>query len=294
MYLELFTHLSDTYLALEKTRLHFIEAAKQDSSSPFFIPPHPDNPSPNRNDAIESTAILWNSDTNENRIKSGLLCVSNNTLQATEHFNTAKIAFKDAILRIRKAEKDTKTRFDHLVERIYERETERPEEIKLALKRLKISRLDLERCYSHIRILPPQLNSISWSWKRSNIDAHRMTRDKAIELAENLSNLETRRVVISILSNISPKEELVQMRQTPNQLIANLVWKEIGQVKRKAVGISGVVLCQEKALPRYVWREDPGPIDDDNRSRLKRMDTTIEEEAFIHILRLHRYKEGTQ
>ena len=293
MFHELFTHLLDAYNQLEQARGQFLQTIQQDTL-PYFIPPHPHSTSPLRQEGIESAAILWNTDDDSQRIKAGILCASANTLFAAEQFNDAKTHFKDAILRIRKASKDTKSRFDHLVERIYSQEAERSNDIKLAMKRLGISRLDLERCYSHIRIMPPHLDAISWSWKRSNIDAHRMTRDKAIELAENLSNPETRRVVTTILSDLSPKEELVQMRQTPNQLIANLTWKEADQIKRKAVGISGIVLCQEKSLPRYVWRDDPGPIDETNRTRLKRMDATIEEEPFIHILRLHRYKEGTQ
>jgi hypothetical protein len=138
--------------------------------------------------------------------------------------------------------------------------------------------------------LPPDLRSISWTWATAHSTIHRVTQAEAVALAQQLDDEDARETALSLLATVSSGEPLAYKKTNANQLRANLVWQEGKVTCRKAVTISGIVLCQDPRLPRYVWRDDPAKLTPEQRSdRLPRIDTIIEEQPFIRPLYLHRY-----
>ena len=158
------------------------------------------------------------------------------------------------------------------------------------MKTAGISRLDLLRCYAQIRVLPSPLESVSWTWAKTHSSIDPITVAQAITMAENLPKEKTKAFALEMLACLKPTERLVLKKKLPNQLRANLVWREAGERKRKAVTISGIVVGQDAALPQYVWRDDPANSDQKTQ-RLSRVDTTIEAEPYIKALGIHRYLE---
>ncbi len=233
-----------------------------------------------RKQAIVDAVGLTIDDTQNRKCDAGIVCASGETVSTVEQLNEAKAHFKETILKIRSLASG---------KAVGSRETV----LKKALKSAGIQALDLRECYRQIRVMPPHLESISWTWATSHARIQKLTFDEAVTMAEGLRDRdeELADTALDILRRkCAPDELLVRRITLPNQLRANFSYLENGEIQRKSCPISGVVIAQQKMLPRMAWRENPVfrkevPI------RLQR-ESKIEPEPVVQSLSIHRYVRG--
>ena len=233
-----------------------------------------------RKQAIVDAVGLTIDDTQSRKCDAGIVCASDETVSIVHQLNEAKAHFKETILKIRSLASDKSAGARETV-------------LKKALKSAGIQTLDLRECYRQIRVMPPELESMSWTWATSHARIQKLTFDEAVAMAEGLRDRdeELADTALDILRRkCTPDELLVRRITLPNQLRANYSFLENEEVRRKSCPISGVVVAQQKTLPRMAWRENPVsrkevPI------RLQR-ESSIEPEPVIQSLSIHRYVRG--
>ncbi|MGC1510052.1 hypothetical protein [Ketobacter sp.] len=270
---------------LEASAHHFADSVRADEGLPILLPGY--SGPLDRESAIASMTQMWRLSAGETLPTAGLVCCSKPTIRQAVKLNDAKHQFQEAIKQVRNGASGEKSRIDKLVDRMLQQEGRRTEELIIALKRARLNQLDLLRCYAKIRIIEPGLHSISWTWAKTHSVIDPTNREEAMEMAEKLTHPHTRSRVMALLQDLPAGEPLAYKKKLPNQLRANLVWKEERVYRRKAVTISGIVLSQDKTLPKYVWRDDPG--NDSPAERITRFDTKLNPEPYIKALHLHRY-----
>lgn len=264
-------------------------AIRADDDRPLLLPTYRGESGGGREAAIRSLTRVWHPEPGESLVTAGLLCASAETRVAAELLNTAKGQFKDAVAAIREEGKKEKVGFEHLIEKSLKDNNPRNRKLKQALDTIHISRLDLVRCYTNVRVLDPDLRSISWTWATTHATIRKVTIKGAVASAEKLDD-DAREYALSKLAALPSGESLAYRKPNANQLRANLAYYEGEGVRRESLPISGIVLGQDDTLPRYVWRNDPATVPPEHRSgRLSRIDTTIDEQPYIRPLYLHRY-----
>ena len=103
-------------------------------------------------------------------------------------------------------------------------------------------------------------------------------------MAKKLPGQGASQTAVDLLNKCNPGEVLVKKSTLPNQLRANYAYLEDGSIVRKSCPISGVVIAQQKNLPRKFWRDNPG-----DQRRRPAQESGIEEEPLILALDLYRY-----
>lgn len=245
-----------------------------------------------REAAIKSITQLYLAQEEEMIVDAGLLCASPATVKEVLAFNDSKKLFKKAVLAIRdyrKAKEIPGQRITSLINDEIKHEGFRSPELKHAMKTARISALDLKRCYAQIRITEPKLDVFSWTWATQHNRLKKMTVAEAEKklndmLQDNPAKLEKN---LKMLAQCAPDEELVSKVELNNQLRANYGYWDGDTVKRKSCPISGIVIAQQKTLPRYLWRDDPATTGQITQQVSRVSD--IEETVFIEPLKLHRY-----
>lgn len=290
--------INTLYLAYQSLAEHCLmtkEAIRKDSEDyPVYIPTfgksEDETGSPAaREAAIESIVRLFFLDGEKWLPESGILCASQETVSVIEALNTVKTAFKSAVLAIRNFHKDADSSSAHISKLIRDEITERgyrTDSLKKAMATAGISTLDLKRCYAQIRIMPPRLNVFSWTWATTHSRIKKVSLDQARELAKNLAEERTSEVALDMLNRCKSSESFALKVSLPNQLRANYAFDDGQSIVRKSCPISGVVIAQQKHMPRKLWRNNPGKSED--LLRLPR-ESDIEAEPFIEVLNLYRY-----
>lgn len=180
-----------------------------------------------------------------------------------------------------------------LIEQILPKEeTERPKKLMKALKSAGLSRLDLPRCYANIRVMPEDLQSISWTWATTHSASTKpITVADAMAIAEKLAEGKKRDAILHALSQRPSTDKLAYKRRLPNRLQANIVSLKDGERKRASVTISGIVICPGQFAPaEAIWRDDPGEQENNQPTRVKRFDAKITDEVVVSALNLHALK----
>ena len=284
--------LYDAYQVLTEACLTLSGAVRSDRESyPVYIPTFgmedKDKESNEaREAAIKSMTQLFVADESEYVPEAGIVCASPETVAAVEQLNAAKAAFKEAVMAIRNFQKETDASVSRISKLIRDEVTEkgyRTETLKKAMGTVGIGSLDLKRCYAQIRIMPPALDVFSWTWATNHARIKKVTLQEAIEMAKKLSD-GTAQTAVDLLNKCDPGEILVKKSTLPNQLRANYAYLEEGNIVRKSCPISGIVIAQQKNLPRKFWRDNPG-----DQRRRPAQESGIEEEPLILALDLYRY-----
>lgn len=240
-----------------------------------------------REAAIKSMTQLFVADEGECAPEAGIVCASPETVAATEQLNAAKAAFKDAVMAIRNFQKETDASVSKISKLIRDEVTEkgyRTEALQNAMGTAGIGSLDLKRCYAQIRIMPPALDVFSWTWATNHARIKKVTLQEAIEMAKKIPGQGASQIAVDLLNKCNPGEILVKKATLPNQLRANYAYLEDGGTVRKSCPISGIVIAQQKNLPRKFWRVNPG-----DQRRRPAQESVIEEEPLILALDLYRY-----
>lgn len=278
--------LTRAYDSLLESQAAFKDAILNDSSLPGFLPGFQGTSAEVRIHSVPTMIRNFYLDEDQTEQLTGLICASVDTLEAVVVMNKAKDHFQQAISVVRELGGSKKTSLDKLVDRALHREGRRTSELDLALSRLHLHRLDLLRCYAHIRVLPPKLESISWTWATRHSSIKLIDLEEAETMANALPVPGTRHAVLHALSQLKPGEKLAMKKSLPNTLRANIVFWEEGIRKRKAINVSGILLSPDLNLPKHIlWRDDPG----ESPLRLERSDVSIQKIPYIPALNLYRY-----
>jgi hypothetical protein len=285
--------LYEAYQVLAEACLSVSDAVRSDRENyPVFIPTfgmdEKDKESNKaREAAIKSMTQLFVLNDGDYVPDSGIVCASPATVAAVEKLNTAKIAFKGAVIAIRNFQKETDASVSRISKLIRDEVTEkgyRTKALKKAMGTAGIESLDLKRCYAQIRIMPPELDVFSWTWATNHTRIKKVTLQEAIEMAKKLPGKETSETAVDLLNKCNPGEILVKKSTLPNQLRANYAYLKDGRIVRKSSPISGIVIAQQKNLPRKFWRDNPG-----DQRRRPAQESGIENAPLIIALNLYRY-----
>jgi hypothetical protein len=279
MLIDTVKELMSCFEKLQASLDHLQECINADQL-PFVLPADERN---DRSTAIKSFSQIFYSEKEKPAI-AGLLCASKATIFAATEVNIIKAEFKDIIKTIRKNGQSSKTRIDKLINSAMHKQEGRHEDVSLALKRSNIADANLMRCYANIRVLPANVESLSWSWTSKHSAIQKMSVDEARKVAKEIQVQKTREIVTDMLDKLDQGTFLAHKKPLPNALRANIVYHDNNERKRKVINVSGVVLCPGPTLPRYIWRDDPV-----ENKRVPRCDSTIEPYPYIKSLRLHLY-----
>ncbi len=272
----------------------FYECAMEDVQRPVFLPEmdmknHSSHHQ--RQLAIASGCRLWFDEETSQYPKTGCLSSSNETIALAKAYNDSKTAFKEQIQLIRALGNEHKLNKHHaksayFIEQLLLAGGRRNETLIKSFKTLGIERLDLQKCYTKIRILPPKLESVSWTWAKSHSEIHQVSYGQVLDICKELAPDDPIRIrALSQLSKLSQNEKLAYKRQKKPQLRANITFTENNNIQRKAITVSGILLTSNETLPRFRWPND------NDQTRLNRIDRSIEDEVFIQGLHLYRYKK---
>ncbi|NRB42548.1 MAG: hypothetical protein HRU20_29435 [Pseudomonadales bacterium] len=267
--------------------------ARADDKLPIYLPNFQSciKPEKQRLAAINALCQLRFDDKSDQLPETGLLCISEETAKTARLVNQEKHRFQQQIKTIRNHCLDHPTAKNHgkvavLLEQLLAQGGLRNPSLQTALKTLNIQRLNLQRCYCQLRILPNALESLSWTWAKSHSEIQKLTHTQAMQLCQQLPDEHAaKQAALATLSMLAKNAPLAFKRKKQKQLRANICWRENQQIKRKAVTVSGVLLTTDTQLPRFRWP------DENEHSRLSRMDQKIETAAIIPALHLYRYKD---
>jgi hypothetical protein len=290
-------NLIKTFDALEQSNNQFKHQLGKEKG-PLALPQHNWPPQAkdfknNHTIALEDLARLTKHPDTEKPTLAGIYCVSQKAIELAETLNQAKLDFKQAVLKIRELGKSDKTRVDQLIDKVLKQESLRNPELNAALKKLELEHLDLLKCYAQIKILPPNTQSLTWTWAVRHNAMVQVSQKEAEKMAENLLNPQAKNIAEQLLSSLPKGESLIYRKNLPNRLKANLVWRE-GKGDnavnlRKSITISGVALCQDPDFPRLKWKDNPADTDPKDAQKYKRQDRQVNAEPYIKALHLHRY-----
>lgn len=212
--------------------------------------------------------------------KSALMCASQQTIEAIIKLNKAKDEFKLTVASINSAQEKTARAIKNQLMKL-----KRTELLSNALRSLDNSTIDLRTTYAHIQILPPNLESVSYTWATKHATYKKIKVSDAIKIANQMSDDKVKLAALIALENLPPNELLAEKIDTQPALKANLKYTDDNdQLIRKTIAVSGLLVVQDKSLPVHLWRDLPG----EPASRLSRP-KLIESTPCVPVMKLYRY-----
>lgn len=236
--------------------------------------------------AVRLFQSLWYEDGQDGRETitcPGLIGASTGTLQAAIDCNTAKNAFRDAVLALKKLRKPEA---DALLDELHRRDPD----VALAMRRMGTARLNLKQAYRHIPLLDARPVKVGFTWSRQGRTIQRIDHGRVRTLLERRSETAQTRLELDKLSRLPPDEPLARVRPVCPHLRANVVFDVGGDTERRLVQTPLPLLVPLQAgedLPEFV-PVPPHPVGTD---RLRRSDVRLEDEPFLVSLRVYRYRE---
>lgn len=303
----LIANLLQTYEALAGANGMLGDALRAHPDMPMYLPTYRGEPEAQLETVIRSLTEIWNVNLDVELLNAGVICAPQDVKSAIVALNAAKTQFKESVQAIRQADIDHARAKDQAQGKQRKRTARneplievakrcintlgkgRGEGLLNAMRTAQISRLDLLKCYRHIRVLEATTESISWTWARSHASSIPLTIEEAAAKALQLPD-SSRATALKLLGELRPGTPITQRKHLPNQLQANVVWTKNGVRTRRAFTISGIVVCPCETLPTVVWRENPGNASGD---RLQRMDARISDQPYIRALNIYLYDKGT-
>jgi hypothetical protein len=295
---ELILKLSTAFQRMSDQGFAVASAIKSDylAGYPVYVPTHGDSEAEHTSRealqaAIRSMTHLTIRPDTRPQLHAGIICCSPATVLAVSDYNDAKGAFKQAVLDIRQFQKNRElpaSRITRLIQNEIRDKGFRSETLRRAMDAVRIADLDLKRCYARIRIMPPNLQVFSWSWTTKHSRIIKLTHEEALRIASEWPDQHTSAIAVDLIHRrCNPDTPLARKVPLPNQLRANYAFLENGEVVRASTPISGVVVAQQKVLPRKLWRSDPGSAD--NRSPRLPRQSSLEATPIVDALSLYRY-----
>ena len=275
--------LSSAYVAITHQLQQIEKLIRADGNAglPIFTP-HSETVSQSvaRQSAIESISRVR---MDSSLIKTGVVCASNKTVDAVAQLNVLKDQFKATVQSVKGGVKKSSKALQHMIQA--NATLTRNESLKVALRSLGELSFDLRTCYAHVRVLPENTLSVSWTWAMKHKRIVKYTVEQAFELASRMADDDAKMAAEIQLSQVPAGEILMQKVDMPPQLKANLKYlDDTGQIIKKAITVSGVLIAKQKQLPETLWRDLPQETSlRMNRPKMR------EEDVFIPTLGLYRY-----
>lgn len=238
--------------------------------------------------AADAITECWYQDDKEYP-RSGLICVSPEHIPLFEKTNDLKQKFKEEIAVLKEATTDKNVKKGSLHKMIEAAGNGRDEEVNEALKLLRIARLNLLWCYRQILVLPPHLDSVSWTWATKHKSVHPLTIKEAEALVDKNINTDEDKANVKEILQAHQHQKLVQVKNVVPHLRANITYIEDGKKTRKMVTTPTVIISQDERIPRYQWRDCPP--EDTERERLVRSDKRFNPEPIVRALGIYTYFE---
>lgn len=239
-----------------------------------------------RSKAVSLFQTLWyeeGQDGRETITCPGVIGVGADTLAAARRLNELKDTFKAAVLALktlRKSEADA-----ILTELIHKRDTG----VAHAMRRMGAARLNLKQAYRHVPLLERRPAKVGFTWSRQGRTIQRISVAEARRLLERRSETPQTRQELERLSRLPAGEPLARVRPVCPHLRANVVFGDHAQPSRRLIQTPLpllVPLSEGQPLPSFV-AVPPEPV---ATSRLRRSDTKLEEEPFLILLQVFRYR----
>lgn len=272
----LVVNLLEAYKAME-TRIEVLKPLIRAHKGPRYLPTYEGEPSGEVEAVVRSMTEIWHQDSGDAPLLlTGLACVQQDMIEAVVALNDAKDKFKIAVEAVREKDKSNSTLVCLAENKLEGLEPGRSEELRQAMQTANISRLDLLKCYRHIRVLPSPLESLSWTWARTHTRSVPITLEGAEKRAQQQLSGETRALVLEKLGALKPGTKMTVMRELPPRLCANIVYLEDGERTRKTITTSGVVVLEADHLPKLAWRKNPGAREAGDHDHITRVDAKID------------------
>ncbi|MCB1918854.1 MAG: hypothetical protein KDJ28_02585 [Candidatus Competibacteraceae bacterium] len=243
-----------------------------------------------RSKAIQLYRALWYEDDQDGRETltcAGIVGAGPDTLQAAHLCNTAKDAFKAAVLALKTLKRSEATAVLADLHR-------RQESVAVAMRRMGAARLNLKQAYRHIPLLDERPLKIGFTWSRQGRVIQRTSTAAARCLLEQRAETPQTRLELQRLAEIPDDEMLAKVRSVCPHLRANIVFANPkgSSVQRRLMQTPLPVLVPlqpSERLPDFVPIA-PEPVD---MPRLRRTDVRIEDAPFLPSIRIHRYRSFT-
>ena len=237
--------------------------------------------------AIQLYRALWyegSGDGRETLTCPGIVGASAETLVAAQACNTAKDAFKSAVLALKQLGRvEEKAAIAHL--------HRRQELIASAMRQMGATRLNLKQAYRHIPLLMERPLKIGFTWSRQGRVIQRIKPAEARRLLVQRVKTPQIDVELQHVAQLNEQEVLAQVRSVCPHLRANLVFAVDGSssVRRRLMQTPLPVLVPlllDQSLPEFVPVASEPPVS----LRLRRADVRIEDEPFLPSVRVYRYR----
>lgn len=216
----------------------------------------------------------------------GLVAASPATMAAAHACNAAKDDFKQAVLALKSTRKSTAAMW---LEELHTRNAD----VALSMQRMGAARLNLKQAYRHVPLLTVRPKKIGFTWSKQGRTIQRTSVAEARRLLERRADSPQISAELNRLASVPAEEVLARVRSVCPHLRANIVFEhDDGQVERRLMQAPLPILIAQRSprdpLPEYV----PIPPEPVGARRLKRSDVRIEDDAFLPLIRIHRYKEA--
>lgn len=219
-------------------------------------------------------------------VGAGLIAASATTLDALQDLNTAKNAFKQAMLKLRAAKiapshEMLATNFEKLL-------PQRDIDVATKLSRMGLARIHLKQCYRKIPYFKLRPHKVAWTWANT-----RSIKKISVSEAQEMLSKQYRDAGIEqqirLLQGLDPNEKLAIIQDLAPHLRANIVLPDGNDSKRLMV--KGPVpifylMSDDPTLPEFI---PAGAKRGKDKDRMVRKDVKINPEPFLPAIRAHRY-----
>ncbi len=272
----LLIHLHDAFKKLQES-LEDTNRILVNSDLPVWLPEPFEQ---DRQLAADAITECWNQDKKTYPL-TGVVCVATEHLQAFIDANSCKSEFKKEIHKIKKASNKKKSNLAVIIESVAKG---RDDEVAQAMKSLRISRLNLLWCYRQILVLPPSLDSLSWTWATAHKSIAPITHKEVSALINEIITDDNDKKMMQDIVNNYHDHQLVRVKKVAPHLRANITFFEGDLITRKIITTPTVVISQDTSLPRIRW-----PDKEMKNTRLTRSDVKLNPVPIIKALGIYTY-----
>ncbi|PIE82831.1 MAG: DNA replication terminus site-binding protein [Candidatus Contendobacter odensis] len=240
-----------------------------------------------REKAIDLYRALWyeaSQDGRETLTCPGIVGASVATLAAAHACNIAKENFKASVLALKVL---ARTQTNEVMADLFRRS----EKVAMAMQRMGAARLNLKQAYRHIPLLDRCPLKVGFTWSKRGRVIQRTSVATARQLLEKRIETPQTRLELQRLAKIAEDEMLARVRSVCPHLRANVVFADLASsngVQRRLMQAPLPILVplEGESFPEFV----PVPPDPPLVPRLRRADVRIEDDPFLPLVRVYRYR----
>jgi len=222
-------------------------------------------------------------DGRETRSCFGLIAASPQQIQLAQDINQSKERFK---VQVKELQKSHKQQWLELKGTLASRHTGIRDDLHFS----GLSRLHLKQTWRHIPVIDRTPCRVGFNWYNSGRSIQKISVQQAHEA---LLRLDTSSVHIQTqlnqLGQLNSNTPLAKVQNLAPTMRANLFYEDQQFPERQAMNVSLPILfkrCPKQELPSHNEPELVAPL---TRKRAVRSDRTIEDQAFLPSIRVHRY-----